>query len=126
MGIKLLTVGLMLWMVACQPTEKSVLPLASQDAGGEQMISMEVSKNSFSPNKFTLRKGVPVKWVINAIELDECNEAIIVPQLGLDIKLKPGVQVIEFTPTESGEIPWSCWMGMIPGVFIVNDDVTQP
>jgi sulfite exporter TauE/SafE len=92
----------------------------------EQTIYMEVLKNRFSPNKFTLRKGVPVKWVIDAKELNECNKEIVVPQYGLKIKLHQGKQVIEFTPPESGVVPWSCWMGMIPGTFIVVDNEPEP
>ena len=88
----------------------------------EQTIRMDVVNTGFSPNKFTLRKGVPVKWVINGKELNECNKAIVVPKYGLDIKLHPGEQIIEFTPTDTGVISWSCWMGMIPGTFIVVDD----
>jgi plastocyanin domain-containing protein len=49
------------------------------------------------------------------------NNAIVVPQYGLEIKLQQGEQTIEFTPPESGVVPWSCWMGMIPGAFIVVD-----
>jgi len=88
----------------------------------EQTIKMDVVKAGFKPNKFTLRKDIPVKWVINAKELNECNKAIVVPKYGLKVEFKPGIQVIEFTPTETGVIPWSCWMGMIPGTFIVVED----
>ncbi|MFI3158084.1 MAG: sulfite exporter TauE/SafE family protein [Methylococcaceae bacterium] len=91
----------------------------SPSCESEQTINMDVLNAGFKPNKFTLRKGIPVKWVINAKELNECNKAIVVPQYGLDIKLQPGLQVIEFTPAETGVVPWSCWMGMIPGTFIV-------
>lgn len=87
----------------------------------EQTIHMDVLKTRFSPNKFTLRKGVPVKWVIDAKELNECNKAIVVPSYDLRVDFKPGTQIVEFTPTETGVIPWSCWMGMIPGTFIVVD-----
>lgn len=92
----------------------------------EQTINMDVVKTGFKPNKFTLCKGIPVKWVINAKELNECNKAIVVPQYGLDIKLQPGIQVIDFTPPETGVVPWSCWMGMIPGTFIVVDNKFAP
>jgi len=87
-----------------------------------QTIHMDVLKASFSPNEFTLRKGVPVKWVINGKELNECNKTIVVPQYKLKIELHPGEQTIDFTPAESGVVPWSCWMGMIPGTFIVIED----
>ncbi|WP_236994375.1 sulfite exporter TauE/SafE family protein [Candidatus Methylomicrobium oryzae] len=95
-------------------------------SGKEQIIRMDVLKNRFSPNKFTLRKGVPVKWVIDGKELNECNKAIVVPQYGLEIELHAGEQTVEFTPKESGVVPWSCWMGMIPGTFIVVDDRPAP
>jgi len=71
----------------------------------EQTINMEVLKSSFSPNQFTLRKGVPVKWVINGKELNECNKTIVIPQYKMKIELKEGSQIIEFTPPESGVVP---------------------
>jgi sulfite exporter TauE/SafE len=92
----------------------------------EQTINMEILKSRFSPNQFTLRKGVPVKWVINGKEMNECNKTIVIPQYKMKIELKEGTQIIEFTPAESGVVPWSCWMGMIPGTFIVVDNVPPP
>ncbi|MBU0615031.1 MAG: heavy metal transporter, partial [Nanoarchaeota archaeon] len=56
-------------------------------------------------------------------EITGCNNAIQVPKYGLKFDIKPGEQTIEFTPTESGIIPWSCWMGMIQGTFVVKDDI---
>jgi hypothetical protein len=91
----------------------------------EQTINMEVLKSRFSPNQFTLRKGIPVKWVIEGKEMNECNKTIVIPQYKMKIELKEGKQIIEFTPPESGVVPWSCWMGMIPGTFIVVDDVAS-
>lgn len=90
---------------------------------GYQEIRMDVTANGWSPDKFILQKGVPVHWIINGKELTSCNNAIQVPKYGLEFKIKPGEQVIEFTPTETGVIPWSCWMGMIPGTFVVVDDL---
>lgn len=93
----------------------------TQEFPSEQIIHMDVLRSGYSPNQFTLRKGIPVKWVIDSKELTPCNNAIVVPQYGLEIKLQQGEQTIEFTPPESGVVPWSCWMGMIPGAFIVVD-----
>ncbi len=94
----------------------------SSSFGTEQTINMEVSKTGHSPNHFLLRKGVPVKWIIDAKELTQCNRVILAPSYRLTIELKPGVQVIEFTPAETGLVSWSCWMGMVPGTFVVVDD----
>ena len=92
----------------------------------EQTIRMDVLKSKFSPNRFTLRKGVPVKWVINGKEMNECNKVIVIPQYKMRIELKDGAQIVEFTPPESGVVPWSCWMGMIPGTFIVVNNEPSP
>lgn len=91
----------------------------------EQIIVMDVLQRGYSPNKFTLRKGVPVKWLINGKELNECNKSIIVPQYNLKIDIHEGEQTVLFTPQETGIVPWSCWMGMIPGSFIVVEDSPQ-
>jgi len=92
---------------------------------GYQIIEMDVTSAGWSPDKFVLKTGVPVKWRINAIQITNCNKAIQVPAYNLKFDLKPGIQEIEFTPTKAGVIPWSCWMGMIPGTFIVKDDVSD-
>jgi len=110
----------------------NIVPFASAegDGGGAsvfkdgyQEIRMEVNRYGWSPEKFVLQKGVPVKWIIEGKEINGCNNAIQVPKYGLKFDIKSGEQIIEFTPTESGTISWSCWMGMIPGVFIVKDTV---
>jgi len=85
-----------------------------------QEIRMEVNRYGYVPSTFVLKKGVPVKWIINGKELTGCNDAIQVPALGLEFDVKKGEQTIEFTPTEAGTIRWSCWMGMIRGSFIVK------
>jgi sulfite exporter TauE/SafE len=97
-----------------------VLPASADN--GVQEIHMDVLASGWSPDKFVLEKGVPVKWIINGKEITSCNNAIVVPKLGLEFDVKPGIQVIEFTPTETGTIPFSCWMGMIHGQFIVVDN----
>jgi len=91
--------------------------------GDYQEIRMEVTKYGWSPDTFVLKKGVPVKWIIDGKEITRCNNAIQVPKYGLDFSVKKGEQVIEFTPNEVGTVRWSCWMGMIPGAFIVKDDI---
>ncbi|MFC2136065.1 sulfite exporter TauE/SafE family protein [Bacteroidota bacterium] len=91
--------------------------------GGYQVIEMNVTRYGWQPDKFVLQKDVPVKWVIDGQEINGCNNAIQVPKYGLNFDIKRGEQIIEFTPTGDGVIPWSCWMGMIPGTFIVKDDV---
>lgn len=89
-------------------------------SNGYQTIRMDVTASGWKPDKFTLEEGIPVKWVIDGKQITECNKAIQVPKLNLNFNITPGEQTIEFTPTAAGVIPWSCWMGMIDGTFIVQ------
>ena len=91
---------------------------------GYQEIKMEVNSRGWKPDKFVLKKGVPVKWIIDGKEINGCNKAIQFPKYGLNFEIKKGEQIIEFTPTETGTVSWSCWMGMIRGVFIVKEDIS--
>ncbi|MFH1439212.1 MAG: sulfite exporter TauE/SafE family protein [Candidatus Woesearchaeota archaeon] len=90
---------------------------------GYQEIRMEVNRYGWTPDKFILKKDVSVKWIINGKEITSCNNAIQVPKLGLEFKIKQGEQIIDFIPTEEGIIKWSCWMGMIPGTFLVKEEL---
>ena len=102
-----------------QETRQEKRQEAPPPAAAVQTIEMEANGLGYKPDRFTLIAGVPVKWVIDATEITSCNNRIVVPSLGLEFDLKPGRQTIEFTPKEKGIIPWSCWMGMIRGQFVV-------
>lgn len=126
LGVVMLNRGLAL---AGQPNLSTVVSLSAEDTNkvnvqnGIQEINMDVTANGYSPNKFVLQKGVPVKWNINVKELTSCNKEIVVPSYNLDIKLKQGMNTVEFTPDKEGTVSWSCWMGMLRGTFIVKQDV---
>jgi len=87
---------------------------------GYQTIHMEVTAEGYTPDHFVLKQGVPVRWIIEGKEITQCNHHIVVPSLKLEFDIKPGKNEIEFTPQQSGVVPWSCWMGMIPGTFMVE------
>lgn len=88
---------------------------------GYQVIYMEVEPNAYIPATFTLHKNLPVKWIINVRKVSTCNRQIVIPSLSMTIDLKSGLQMVEFVPEQTGVISWSCYMGMIPGTFIVMD-----
>jgi sulfite exporter TauE/SafE len=98
-------------------------PANTISSDGYQTIRMNVTSNGWEPNSFVLKKGVPVKWIINGKELNGCNNAIVVPDYELNFRINPGEQTIEFTPNKEGTVSWSCWMGMIKGRFIVKNDI---
>lgn len=88
---------------------------------GKQIVIMEQNRGGYEPNSFTIKKGVPVKWVINSTNSYTCASYLVVPSLNLSQALQSGENIIEFTPTETGYIRFTCSMGMYSGVFKIID-----
>ena len=82
---------------------------------------MDVISGGYSPNYFTVKKGIPVRWVINGKNIFGCQGYFIVPSLNISKALNAGENLIEFTPTETGFINFSCGMGMYRGRIEVVD-----
>jgi len=89
---------------------------------GVQVIRMTADNNGYTPNAVYIQKDIPVKWIIEGNQLNSCNNAIVVPSLNIEKKLKSGENIIEFTPKDE-DINFSCWMGMIRGVIKVTDNL---
>ncbi len=87
--------------------------------GKTQEIQMTQKSNGYTPNVFTVKKGIPVKWIITSETIFSCASYIVMPKYNISQSLKKGENIITFTPTETGEIPFSCSMGMYTGKFIV-------
>lgn len=91
--------------------------------GRQQIVNMSVDRYGYTPNSFTIRAGVPTKWVIDGTRAGGCASALLVPKLGIRKLLSRGENVFEFTPTEQGTISFSCSMGMYRGQFVVIPSV---
>lgn len=98
-------------------SENTALSIQSEE---EQVVKMNVDW-VYEPSEFTIKKGVPVRWEIEGINVSGCTNEVIIPKLGFSKKIKQGKNVAYFTPTETGILPFSCWMGMAGGQFIVTD-----
>jgi sulfite exporter TauE/SafE/copper chaperone CopZ len=130
LGVIMINRGLALSGTGLDASSLVTSGTASEDKGtgiemkdGYQIIRMDVTRYGWEPDRFVLKKGVPVRWIITGKEINSCNNAIVVPELGLNFPVKSGEQIIEFTPTKEGPISWSCWMGMIPGAFLIKNEV---
>ncbi|MBU0648220.1 sulfite exporter TauE/SafE family protein [Patescibacteria group bacterium] len=90
---------------------------------GKQLVNMQASAYGYSPDYIKLKTGVPVEWIINSKGVSGCTNAIIAPGLieGSVSLVNNQETVVEFTPKSSGKYKFSCWMGMVTGVFEVVD-----
>ena len=90
----------------------------------EYVVRMTQDARGYSPNSFTVEKGRPIKWIINSTSSFTCAASLVMPAYGISRTLRPGENIITFTPTKIGEIPFSCSMGMYRGKFIVVESKT--
>lgn len=89
---------------------------------GQQIIKMTETNSGYSPNQFTIKKGVPVRWVIDAQAPYSCASSLVMPKFNIRKNLQAGENIIEFTPGEIGRVDFSCSMGMYRGAFNVVDE----
>ena len=82
---------------------------------GVQVVESQLASGKYP--SIRVKKDVPVKWIINAPDgsINGCNYKIYINSYGIEHTFQKGENIIEFTPTKSGNIGYSCWMGMIKG-----------
>lgn len=94
---------------------------------GYQTVNMDLTYLGYKPNILYIKKGQPVRWVINVKEMSGCTNAIVIESLGIKKDLQYGENIIEFTPPDGvKEIKFSCWMRMVWGKFVITDDGATP
>ena len=82
---------------------------------GVQVVESQLASGKYPSIK--VKKDVPVRWIINAPDgsINGCNYKIYINSYGIEYTFQKGENIIEFTPTKSESIGYSCWMGMIKG-----------
>ena len=84
-------------------------------------VRMEQNSGGYYPNSFMVKKGERIKWIINSTNPYSCASFLVMPRYGIRRALQAGENIIEFDATETGNIPFSCGMGMYRGQFnIIN------
>ncbi len=94
---------------------------AAPIVSGKQVIRMTVGGpgGAYDPDAFTVKAGIPVRWEIDGQNVGGCISSLISRQFGVRTLLRPGPNVVEFTPTTPGTYAFSCSMGMFRGSITV-------
>ena len=104
---------------------KTITTVSQPVEGGVQLVTSKLTSGSYEP--ITVMAGVPVRWTIQAAPgtINGCNNRLLIPEYKIEKKLVVGDNVIEFTPTKTGTVPFSCWMGMIRSKITVKENTTS-
>lgn len=90
---------------------------------GAQLMQMTVYSAKYSPNHFTVKAGIPVRWEITSSGQPGCASGQLIAR-GLinPLYLNPDqgeITVAEFTPQNTGTYKFSCSMNMVRGTIEV-------
>lgn len=94
--------------------------VAAEEADGVQQVAITV-KGGYDPDTIVVKRGRPVRLSFTRRESSLCSETVVLAKLGQSHPLPEGETVhVDFTPTETGEIPFQCQMGMLRGTIVVT------
>jgi plastocyanin domain-containing protein len=87
---------------------------------GVRVVELTVTGNGFEPSKVKVRKGEKVRLVVTRKTQRTCATEIVIRDAGINTPLPLDKAVaVEFTPTKTGELRYTCGMGMIGGTLFV-------
>lgn len=131
LGLSMFSQGWSLSGFSLQP----LLPFSlSAQTGGDSSVRIEngiqIVDSTLSSGSYptiTVQAGLPVKWTINAPKgsINGCNNRMFIPEYKIEYQFKPGENIIDFIPTKTGTVPYSCWMGMIRGSINIVEANTK-
>lgn len=118
-GMTLAGVSFPTWEKNTSEKTTSVQTATSEIVNGKQIVRMDQNASGYEPDVLTVKKGIPVKWIITSKNQYTCAAFINMPDMGIRQPLAAGENIIEFTPTKAGKLLFTCSMGMYRGVFNV-------
>ncbi|MGB0386937.1 MAG: sulfite exporter TauE/SafE family protein, partial [Ardenticatenaceae bacterium] len=91
-----------------------------EPSGGIQEVTINVQEARYVPERIQMKAGVPARLTLITDNIYTCARAFVIPAFNVQ-KLLPatGSEVVEFTPTQPGKIPFMCSMGMYGGFIEV-------
>ena len=93
--------------------------------GQVQEVKLYMKNYQYVTDPLVLKKGIPVRMTVDLETVKGCAQDIVIQDFGVRKYVKPGDNVIEFTPTKTGTIAMACSMNMFHGTFTVIDE-TNP
>jgi len=100
--------------------QKAEVKTANVPAGATKIT---VSANGYEPLSIAVKKGQPIKLAFYRADADNCGGEVVFSKQNIKKKLPVGETVlVEFTPTDAGEIAFACGMDMMRGKLVVSEN----
>jgi len=100
----------------------SIEPAKAANAPADA-TKITVSENGYEPSSIPVKKGQPVKLAFYRADSNNCGGEVVFSKQNIKKKLTVGETVlVEFTPTDAGEIGFACGMDMMRGKLVVSEN----
>lgn len=100
---------------ATQPGSTAAQPAAYQELRTYQEV------DGYLPANAVIAAGVPTRWTIESASSRSCAAFLVVPDLGIQVALQKGDNVIELPALEAGTLAYTCSMGMYGATITIVD-----
>ncbi|MHB1452352.1 MAG: urease accessory protein UreH domain-containing protein [Saccharofermentanales bacterium] len=97
--------------------------IVAQMQDGFQVVEGDLLASGYPD--IIVQAGIPVKFNIKAdrSDINGCNGTAVFAEFNIEQEFEAGDNIIEFTPNETGDVTYTCWMGMVDGRIRVVDDL---
>ena len=100
------------------------LPAGGVAADGTQALTTFQDAGGYSPANVSIYAGTPTRWTIESSTTSTCAAFLVVPDLGLQVRLHEGANTIDLPAMQPGTLAYSCSMGMYGGRITILDRPT--
>ena len=90
-------------------------------AVGYQDLRTYQEVDGYLPANAVIAAGIPTRWTIESASSRSCAAFLVVPDLGIEVTLQKGDNVIELPAMNPGTLAYTCSMGMYGGTITVVD-----
>ena len=106
-----------------EPPPPFIVPINSQ---GVQELNLTITPGGYSPMRFQVKKGIPVKINFRALGEVGCGNGLIYPadpknSLNLILESVTDLKVLEYVPQVAGEFQFQCTTNCYRGVVTVTE-----
>ena len=96
--------------------------VASNEGAPAGAIKIMVSGAGFEPAQIKVKKGQMVKLAFYRVDAKNCAGEVVFPDLNIRKGLPAGeTTIVEVTPRKSGELAFTCGMGMYEGALVATN-----
>ena len=104
-----------------EPATGSGSGAGSGETAGYQDLRTYQEVDGYLPANAVITAGIPTRWTIESASSRSCAAFLVVPDLGIEVTLQKGDNVIELPAMNPGTLAYTCSMGMYGGTITIVD-----